>query len=156
MAGWSKYGWYRYGRSEFRPEKSKGEARFEDRGPSPEELFGAGVALRSVDDGDGVSWDFIADESGDLGATKGFDELGKDVAFRTAREGTGLTGTLGSANDQSRMESGIEQVMVDDTRVNQIDADISRVSPASGRFSVGIDVVADTERLPRFVFPLEL
>lgn len=152
--GISRFGWYRYGYSEYRSRDRARSDRGMDEGPSEEELFGTGVALRSTTDPEGVPWDFVADSSGDLAATRGADELRKDLAFNTARESVSLIGTLTRARDRTRLEDRIEQVAVHDSRVNGAAAAVKPNRDVANQTDVQVDIEAETEELPRMVFSL--
>lgn len=163
MAGFNRYGYYRYGRSEYRPKKRTREVP-EETGPTPEELFGAGIALRSAEDmahgatEDGsrsVPWDFVADATGDLAATVGHDELRKDLAFATARDAHDLIGTLPSPNEFTRLANDIERVAQRDSRITDAEAEVTLSQRRRGTITAEVEMDAETEELPRMVFPLQ-
>lgn len=119
-----RYGYYRYGRHEYEPPQQQvGEDRPTDE-LTPRDAFGSGVALASADDDDEIAWDFVVDSSGDLAATEGYDELGKDVAFSTSVESSDQLGMLGSANEIAQLEATIERLTKQDPRLSSARATV--------------------------------
>lgn len=115
----ARYGYHRYGRHEYQAPDSDllGEETPEDY-LTPREAFGAGVALKPADPGgEDIAWDFAVDQSGDLAATEGFDELAKDIAFASAQEASDLLGMLGTANDLAELEIVLERIARRDSRL---------------------------------------
>lgn len=124
----ARYGYHRYGRHEYQSPDSDllGEERPEDY-LTPREAFGAGIALKPADpDGEEIAWDFAVDQSGDLAATEGFDELAKDIAFASAREAGDLLGMLGTANDLAELEIVLERIASRDSRLEGGRANVQR------------------------------
>lgn len=139
-----RYGYYRYGRHEYRPpDTHPPESDVPDDRLTPREAFGAGVALATSDDGSEIPWDFVADSSGDLASTEGYDELGKDLAFSTAREASDLLGMLGSANELARLERRIERIANRDGRLFSSEARVLSGGRGASQRGVGDDLDPD-------------
>lgn len=157
--GTSRYGWYRYGRRRYRPDTAERTELYEDKGPSYDELFGAGVALRTADDADSddenVPWDFVADSSGDLAATEGLDEIAKDVSFQAAQDSVSLVGTLTSASDRARVENRLERIMHNDSRVTGSEASVVPHSSRPDLTSFELDIGVEMEEVPSKVIPFD-
>ena len=131
----ARYGFHRYGRHEYQPPDSDllGEEQPADY-LTPREAFGAGVALKPADpDGEAIAWDFAVDQSGDLAATEGFDELAKDIAFASAREAGDLLGMLGTANDLAELEIVLERIAGRDSRLDGARATVQRGTRGPGQ-----------------------
>lgn len=119
-----RYGYYQYGRHEYQPpDQPPGEDHPTDE-LTPRDAFGAGVALASSDDPDEIAWDFVVDSTGDLAATEGYNELGKDLAFSTSVETSEQLGMLGSANEIAQMEATIERLVNQDPRLFSARAEV--------------------------------
>lgn len=156
----ARYGYYRYGKHEYEPPDRDllGAEEPEDY-LTPREAFGAGVAIKPADPGgEEIAWDFAVDQSGDLAATEGFDELGKDLAFGSAREAGDLLGMLGTANDLAELEITLERVARRDSRVFGGRATVQRATRGPEQRGVGdeldpgepgtVDVDLDVEIRP--------
>lgn len=141
----ARYGYYRYGKHEYQPPDSDllGADSPTDY-LTPREAFGAGVAIKPTDPGgEGIAWDFAVDQSGDLAATEGFDELAKDIAFRSAHEAGDLLGMLGTANDLAELEIVLERVANRDSRLFAARANVMRGSRGPEQRGIGDDLDPD-------------
>lgn len=142
----TRYGHYRYGRHEYKPpETHPPEPIPDDDRLTPREAFGAGVALASSDDPDEIPWDFVVDSSGDLASTEGYNELGKDLAFSTAREASDLLGMLGSPNELANLESRIERIANRDSRLFSSEARVKSGGRSASRRGIGDALDPDPE-----------
>lgn len=145
----TRYGYYRYGRYEYRP-PDRGPHREEEPSDelTPREAFGAGVALASSDDPEEqIPWDFVVDSSGDLASTEGYDELGKDLAFATAREASDHLGMLGSANELALLETSIEQIANRDGRLFSSEARVKSGGRGPTERGFGDDLDPDPNKI---------
>lgn len=155
--GHGRYGYYRFGYSE-----SEDRLEQEDEGYQPEEggitdaeSFGAGVALASQDDDERFAWDLVIDSTGALAATKGVDELAKDVAFRTAREYYQLIGGLMTTDTLADIERVIGNITGEDDRVSSVD-DVTVSQRGSDTIDVSLEFTAEDDTLHEHVFPLSV
>jgi len=159
MWGEDQYGYYKYGVSapSLPDEISPRRGPTVDKGPTPEEALGAGIALKPTV-APGIDWDFEVDSSGDLGVTRGYDEFGKDVAFYTAWEGyQELVGQLRTARSLSDLEATIERIAGKDDRVEEIEVvQAQRSEDDPNRVNVSLRLDPDSEHFNDLVFPLTL
>jgi len=75
--------------------------------------YGNGIALDS-------DWDLIVDETGDIKASRGEDELEKDLAYISAVRLTEETGTPLIPSNFSQIENTLATVLSRDPRLNRV------------------------------------
>lgn len=156
MYGQGRYGWYRYGYSSTegmqRGERSIGE---EEGGVTPEEAFGAGIALATQEDNTEYDWDFVVDESGALASTRGTSELAKDIAFITAAEYHTLIGDILDINTLADIETVIQDLVLSDDRVQSIQRiNAEQKENSVDTIYVELEFVGEDGQLHEHIFPL--
>lgn len=75
--------------------------------------LGGGIALNEY-------WDFEVSQTGDILATTGLAELQKDVAFNVARNVEEFIGRPAQNNTQKKIQIAVQDVLVDEPRVDAI------------------------------------
>ena len=154
------WGEFSYGVSE-RPLRERGAQRVPlDREITPSELeaLGSGWGLTNRTDvleNDRYLWDFKVDNTGDLMGFAGRDELGKDIAWRTATRSDNIIGFLNTADARADLEVDIKRIVRDDQRVYYIN-NVSVLDDATDpdTIPVEIDIDSESDRFHRDVIPV--
>lgn len=82
--------------------------------------FGDGIYLTRQDDGNTYLWDIDVDETGDVRAVGGKEELLKDLAYQS-REALGpIVGSALTQTTLGRIESTVTDVIANDARITTV------------------------------------
>lgn len=157
MSGRERYGYYKFGYGSVEDESSTRSLRFRFLAErvTPEQAFGAGIALATNEDEDSYDWDFVIDHTGALAVTVGIDEFLKDMAFQTAREFHQLLGGLNTPEERADLELEIISIFQSDDRILDIRS-VSVTNFTVDSIDVEVSIIGEDNALHEDIFPVPL
>jgi hypothetical protein len=120
---------------------------------TPVEAFGSGIAL-NPSNAEGYNWDFRVDPTGDLMATRGWDELYKDIAFYTARELKAIEDRPITANRLEAAKIAVEAACDADPRLETVERVVAERGPEEDTIDISISVIGNDGKRYEHVFPV--
>lgn len=112
-----------------------------------EEVFGAGIALDE-------SMDIVVDNTGDLDATYGIDELEKDLAFRLKIRMEGDLGSRLTKTQEKILSVKSSRIVQQDPRIDGVDNVTAQSNSLRDEMEISIDVLANDGTTYSFVVPV--